>query len=374
MYEDPMEYTMYEQNISIKSALFLCLNLLCTTNHGAIPLTLHTLYGTFEIDEPVIAELINHPAFQRLRAVRQYGPDYYFRAPLEYNRYDHSIGVFALLRRYKAPLVEQIAGLLHDASHTVFSHVGDWLYGSGDTEHSHQDLTHIQFLEASGLSEVLLKYGYTCEDVHHKKDAFTALEQPLPDLCADRIEYNISGGLLEGVLHPDDVEKILEDLHFDGNHWYFSTIERASQFAHCPLFMTEHVWSSYAGTMRNIICADFLRHALKNSYITHDDIQYGTDDEVWQQLHEMDDAPQFLNALNHPESCYTPCTPEEATVSCARKFRGVDPLIIQKDGSYKRLTELNPAYRSIYEYIKKTFKTKWHLKKAKSEENAAPML
>lgn len=53
--------------------------------------------------------------------------------------YDHSMGVFVILRARGAPLEEQIAGLLHDVSHTAFSHVGDWVYGKENQDKDYQN-------------------------------------------------------------------------------------------------------------------------------------------------------------------------------------------------------------------------------------------
>src|SRR5690554_3955482 len=82
-------------------------------------LHLKTLYGDITITEPVLIELLQDPAMQRLKEIRQYGSNYYTIKKQDYNRFDHSVGVFALLRIYGASLHEPIAGLLHDVSHTV---------------------------------------------------------------------------------------------------------------------------------------------------------------------------------------------------------------------------------------------------------------
>ena len=60
---------------------------------------LDTFYGKVEVNEPVIIDLIKSSAFQRLRGIHQYGVAYYIGAHMEpYNRFDHSIGVFTILR------------------------------------------------------------------------------------------------------------------------------------------------------------------------------------------------------------------------------------------------------------------------------------
>lgn len=38
---------------------------------------IETFYGEIDVEEPVLIELIQSPAFQRLKWVRQYGVSYY---------------------------------------------------------------------------------------------------------------------------------------------------------------------------------------------------------------------------------------------------------------------------------------------------------
>lgn len=87
------------------------------------------IYGKIEVNEPVLVEIINSYELQRLKEISMAG--YYpgcpeFNNP-EYNRYNHSVGVLLLLRRYGASLAEQIAGLIHDVSHSAFSHTIDYI-------------------------------------------------------------------------------------------------------------------------------------------------------------------------------------------------------------------------------------------------------
>ena len=88
------------------------------------------LYGQAEIDQPVLIELLKAPELQRLQQVGMGG--YYPGSPYasghrDYTRHRHSVGVMLLLRRFNAPLEEQIAGLIHDVSHSAFSHTIDYI-------------------------------------------------------------------------------------------------------------------------------------------------------------------------------------------------------------------------------------------------------
>ena len=112
-----------------------------------------TFYGPLEVDEPVLLELIESPAFQRLKGIHQYGVSYYTTHKEEYTRYEHSLEVFAILRINNCSLEEQISGLLHDISHTVFSHIGDWVFGKAHQEKDYQNSIHSVYLGKAASSK-----------------------------------------------------------------------------------------------------------------------------------------------------------------------------------------------------------------------------
>ena len=149
--------------------------------------TVQTPYGNVVVTEPVLIELLECSAMERIKKVHQYGSrsliDGYGKS---YTRYNHCIGVWALLRRYGASLEEQVAGLLHDASHTVFSHVGDYLIKQADCKKSYQDDIHAEYLAKQGIGKILSKHGMKLEDIVPNSEVHCALDQDLPDLCADR--------------------------------------------------------------------------------------------------------------------------------------------------------------------------------------------
>ncbi|MBX9977735.1 MAG: HD domain-containing protein, partial [Alphaproteobacteria bacterium] len=116
-----------------------------------------SVHGDFLINEPVLIDLINSPAFERLKKIRQYGTcDYGYPTNITYWRYDHCIGSMLLIRKYGGDLRTQIAALLHDVSHTAFSHSVDPLFMGGFTKGAYQDKIHTTFLKERGLEAILL--------------------------------------------------------------------------------------------------------------------------------------------------------------------------------------------------------------------------
>ncbi len=92
------------------------------------------IYGEFEV-EKVLEELIFSDPVQRLKGIHQGGASYLVNQKWNETRLDHSIGVMLLIRKLGGSLEEQIAGLLHDVSHTAFSHVIDFVFENKEEDY-----------------------------------------------------------------------------------------------------------------------------------------------------------------------------------------------------------------------------------------------
>lgn len=80
------------------------------------------IYGPVALDEAFVS-LMNAEPIQRLKKISQGGAIIIANRDLDHTRYDHSVSVMLLIKRLNGSLQEQIAGLLHDISHTAFSHL-----------------------------------------------------------------------------------------------------------------------------------------------------------------------------------------------------------------------------------------------------------
>jgi hypothetical protein len=110
------------------------------------------------------------------------------------------------------------------------------------------------------------------------------LEQPLPTLCADRLEYNLQAGLLTDMLTIEDITTILNDLRYNNGQWFFVTQESAHKLALVSLYNTEHVWGSLRDQFIYACIAEALNRALTIGLLTMDDIHFSTDPMVWDKL------------------------------------------------------------------------------------------
>lgn len=346
-----------------KNNFVALLVLVLLSNTFIYSIVLETLYGNFEVTEPVLLELLESSCVNRLRHIQQYGVDNYALKHIDYSRHNHSLGVFVLLRAYGAPLKEQIAGLLHDASHTVFSHVGDSVFDHPDIKDSYQDDIHEWFLNRTDCENILSRHALTIADILHKNKQFTCLEQDLPDLCADRLEYNLQGGMLEGLITPLEIREILANLRFKNGIWYFLDSQRAKKFARLSLYLTEHVWGSPEGLLIDSWAADALKRALAIDVVTEHEIHFSYDALVWQKLTESTDSiiSEKITKIKNYQQFFILSNSTDYDLLLKGKFRGINPWVLVETG-FARLTELDPEFAHEFEQLKNLMAHGWYIK------------
>lgn len=326
-------------------------------------LHLDTIYGPLIVEDPLAIELISSDPFQRLKEVNQYGVVTFIMPIENYSRYDHSLGVYFLLKKANCPRNEQIAGLLHDVSHTVFSHVGDYVFKERYPGSSYQDDIHLWYLQESGLSKILKQHSFEVESIDHKNPAFEALDRPLPELCADRIEYNLQGGFLRNLISKEDFHQIEQSLHFSEGNWALQCLESAKKLGRCSLIMTETLWGSAWEGLAYSLTAEALQRSFSLSLITFNEFHFSTDQLVWNKLSNSNDPyiETRIEKIKNIHSSYTLTDFGKEDLLLKLKFRGIDPLVSTKKGLVP-LTKIDELYRKEFEGVKKKMDQGWAIK------------
>ncbi|WP_316838833.1 HD domain-containing protein [Pedobacter gandavensis] len=217
------------------------------------------LYGNVELPA-VFEDLLASPAVRRLAGVHQSGAIFLVNPELCHTRLEHSIGVMLLIRRLGGSELEQIAGLLHDISHTAFSHVGDYVFKNKE-ENYHEEMFE-EVLMNSEIPAVLKKHGYQLDQI--LDGDFPVLEQPLPDLCADRLDYTLRDSVHAGLTNRAAAKLFLEHITMqDGRivvtneeqvEWINTLYERLKkEVFQLPLHL-------YANQQMAVLIRDFLRN------------------------------------------------------------------------------------------------------------------
>lgn len=327
------------------SGFILAIVLSCNVQAAIIK----TILGDVNEHNPSILALIDSQAMQRLKHIDQSGSQVYFIANFpSFTRYDHSLGVYALLKRYNVSTEEQIAGLLHDASHTVFSHIADIVFQSGaQRTESYQDSIHAWFLQTMHVDTILSKYSLTINDVLAKNPKFTALEQEYPDMNADRIEYNLHTALILKDLNQQELEQILSALHFESGKWFFVDITPAKKFAKLSTYYTKVLWGSPENVAMYTVTSAAIKYALQKHIITTKDMHFGNDKIVVDKLTSSNDPTlrALCNILYNIERHYVVTTDNKHDVFQPVKMRGIDPLVLH-DHKLQRLSALSFDFKN----------------------------
>lgn len=300
------------------------------------------VYGTFSIDSPVIIEIISSKDFQRLKKLNQYGiPDKYYHIKNHGTRYSHSIGVFLLLKKLGASLEEQLAGLTHDLSHTAFSHVVDWIWRGGHKE-GFQDSQHNDFLKKSEISKIIEKYGLDSKRIGEHKN-FNLLEQEIPDLCADRIDYSIQEFPKKVAIY------CYKNLTSFDEKIVFKNKNSALIFARNFLVRQMTHWGGFEAAARYGLLAKALRIGLVKNIIQFDDF-WKFDDFVAQKIEKSKnkEVKKILKILKRKTLKGLPLTKEKVF----KKFRHVDPLFISNH-KLIRLSDIDKEFKKELEEAKR---------------------
>jgi HD superfamily phosphohydrolase len=326
---------------------------------------IHTIFGDIHEHDPVILELIDSKTMQRLKYIDQSGPVHYFTTNFPtFSRYEHSLGVYALLKHFQLSRNEQIAGLMHDASHTVFSHVADILFLHGEQrKDSYQDNIHDWFLTKMDVDKIIAKANLTTQDISPKNPKFKALEQDYPDMNADRIEYNLHTGLVFNDLDKNEIQNIIKSLHYKNNQWYFSDLKYAKKLGRLSTYYTKTLWGTPTNVAIYTATAAALKYALEQKYLTTDDLNFGKDLDVVNLLRKSSDPilKQLVVIISNIDSYYTLSNASDYDIYQPVKMRGFDPLVLQK-GKLERLSALSIDYSKELENTHRYTQTGVYLK------------
>jgi len=299
------------------------------------------LYGSTEVTEPVLLDLLKSQAVKRLYGIDQYGFPAKYYCYSGFNRGEHSVGVFLLLRRMGASLDEQIAGLLHDASHTAFSHVGCWVAGDKKNE-EHQDDKHRSFLASTDVPDILKKYSIDFERISRPEN-FSLLEQSAPEICADRIDYALRE--FHAWTNPRIVQSLLQDLKVHKGSFVFQSEQAAFDFSTHFLRCQDEHWGAPDTVARYELMTRLLTYAIEQKRIQPSDM-YQDDAYVMARVESWENpfAQQMLQLLQEKPLPLVEDR-ERPDISIKKKFRFVDPLIVDGTSEY-RLSSNSAAFRT----------------------------
>lgn len=301
-------------------------------------------YGSAAITEPVLQDLIRSKAVQRLHGVLQHGITGLIGLTEQITRFDHSLGAMLLVRRLGASVPEQIGALLHDVSHTAFSHVIDYVLDDHDGQSFHDEMKEV-YMAKTDLPAILQRHGYNWADFVDEGQ-FHLLEQPSPRLCADRIDYFLRdcGGL--GLATEGEIGRAVADLVVVNGRIALKSIEIARWFGETFMQADDCSWANFREVGLYELTARAIRRGMEIGLISQADF-WLTDEVLWQKLHAANDA--YLQELLAQVSTETQFVWDEAnpTFRVSTKLRAVDPDVLGEDGKLRPLSTLDANFAKL---------------------------
>lgn len=285
------------------------------------------IYGVFEVDR-VIEELILSEPVQRLKGIHQGGASYLVNKKWNVTRFEHSLGVMLLIKKLGGSIEEQIAGLLHDVSHTAFSHVIDFVFENKDEDYHEKIYSSV--VKNSEIPSILAKNGYHYEDILLDETKWTLLEQPAPDLCADRIDYTLRDMYVYGHISLEEVNRFLNNLIVVKGKIYLRNIEIAEWFVETYYKEVIDFFMEPLNIYGNDMLAKTLKMSLEKRILNENDF-LGKDDELLDKIKSSGDYEllHLLRKINPNVQVIE--DRENYDLHRKNKVRMIDPSIIMEN-------------------------------------------
>lgn len=322
-----------------------------------------TVHGVYKIQKDycdLFAELLNSKALLRLKKIDQSGPVTYFDLAPKYTRYDHSLGVLGLIIKAKRSIKEQVAALLHDVSHTAFSHLGDLVFAdliknNEGCDKSYQDSIHLEFLKNSDIYSIIKKYGFSIEDLNPHLTSYTALERELPHMCADRIEYVLHTGLLLNYISKEELKHIVNNLRFENELWFFTDLKYAKQFANLVLLINNDFWNTEHNNSIYYYFHEMIKYAISIGLLNVNDVKYGTDCDILTKLNIADNQKiqNYMKLCRNIKNTIS-IENDNEKIQIKNKFRGIDPLVCvnYNQNQFYQLSQIDHNFKTSFQNSK----------------------
>lgn len=312
------------------------------------------------------------PLLQRLKGIGLLcGTDWttLYKNRFYYSRYDHSVGVALIIWHFTNDKKQTIAGLLHDVSTPVFSHVSDFRKGDALTQTATEAPNEGLIRSDKGLLQLLKQDGLTVEQIedYHK---YPIADNEIPCLSADRLEYMFPSGMaLDGSWNLPAIEKAYKDITILKNEegadeLGFCTLQIAEDY--CRRFcMIGHILQLNENKLTLHLLGQIMNQAVELGIVEESAFMNCSEAEIIQQIEDFiqnqkDDRGQSSVTKNFSRLYKTFRTMakvehtqtaldenEYFCVSLKVKQRYINPLVKTDEGTACRLSEVSPLANKI---------------------------
>jgi HD superfamily phosphohydrolase len=207
--------------------------------------------------------------------------------------------------------------LLHDVSHTAFSHLIDYVLDLLGEDYHEQRYEGV--LMHSEIQAALARHHFHYQD-SLDLDQYTLLEQPLPDLAADRIDYTLRDLRQLGALSAEDSTWFLQGLRVHEGRIVVSSVAHARWFSQQYAYLSEHYFAGVQSQSANRFLRALIQSYYKAGQLTLDDF-HQDDAHLLTRLHAISGRPVAEQYVAWMQA-------QPSGPPIAMKLRRVDPGIL----------------------------------------------
>ena len=247
--------------------------------------------------EPQALAVLDTPAVQRLRYVRQLGHAFLVYPGATHTRFEHALGAYHLARRVVAELGDvdseeglaiRLAVLLHDIGHYPFSHALE------EAGLPHHEMLAARHLRTGALATTLERLGVSAERLLQLIQGTSS--SPLAALVSgpidvDKLDYLSRDATMCGVPYGViDVDRLLTSLTLgpDGLALHPKGLAALESLLFAKYQMYRNVYWHHAVRSATAMFKRLVRRAIAARRVSPDDIAVATDDGLAHELQQND--------------------------------------------------------------------------------------
>lgn len=335
----------------------------------------YSLLEYFKILSPDFPDFLNKylnlPLMQRLKGIGLLcGTDWtsLYKNRFYYSRYDHSLGVALIVWHFTKDKKQTLAGLFHDLSTPLFSHVADFRKGDALTQSATEEPNKEIIMQDSELCRLLAQDGLTPEQVcdYH---LYPVADNEIPQLSADRLEYMFPSGMaLEGSWTMEEIQKVYSDLSVLKNEegideLGFRSVECAELYTY-RFCMTGHVLQLNENKLTLSLLAKITSLAIEEGLLREEDCMKLSEKEAMENFEKngSENLKKYYRTFrNMTQIEHLEENPGEGyfSVNLKVKQRYINPLVLCSDGITRRAYDASPECRKLIEDFLNYHDTPW---------------
>ena len=247
---------------------------------------------------PLEVRLVDTPAYQRLRWIRQLGPTNLVYPGANHTRHEHCMGTCHVVGRIADSIgldshdkqLASVAGLLHDLGHSPFSHLGDEVAGLED-----HVIRTTKLVSDTEISDILSEEGIDSKEINEIIQGAHKLGPLVSgDLDGDRLDYLVRDAHYTGVSTGVDAGRLITTMAMvDENlvvHQGGLPAVEALLTARFAMYPTVYFHSFVRGA--ELMLARAANSAISSNKFTYDDFTTFTDHQFLSELDRAGGFPQ----------------------------------------------------------------------------------